>query len=747
MERRLTTILAVDAVGYSRLMGVDEAGTLAALKKHRAQLIDPKLAQYNGRTVKLMGDGALMEFPSVVDAVTFAVDVQCAMSDRNLNIPEEQRILFRMGINIGDVIVEGKDIYGDGVNLAARLEGLAEPGGICIRRNVRNQIRDKLDLNLDDMGELRAKNIERPVRAFRILLDEKAKNLITRTPSQTVSKQFQHRIPTVAGLILILFFVAAVAWWQRWLPDIQQFSGMSTALPLPDKPSLAVLPFANLSNDETQEYFADGLTDDLITDLSKLSGLFVIARNSVFTFKGKPTRVEEVAAELGVHYVVEGSVRRAGNKLRVNAKLISGETGLHIWAERYEREITDIFAVQDELIRQIVAELAVQLTTSEQYQLSHRPAPDLKAYDLYLQAREGHFSRDQARMRESLSLYAQSWNADPKFAEAYAGYARLSADIWRLSSLREGMGGAVARKSAEVAARRAMAIDPTLGDTYSVLSLLRMVEHENSESIRLAEQAVELDPNSAEAHAVLAIVLIYAGQHAEALKEIQTSVRLNPRPAPYHSIYHGLALFFNNRFDDAIAVLEPIANTRDRGLGDAPLEILAMAYARTGRIDEARSQIDALRMEEPFLNLAYYRLVYDHHARNEDLQNRLDALEMAGLPKWPLGFDGKPEERLIGSKIKMLINGKTWSGRDAGRQLTFIQEFGENESTVYAAANVLLNGSAFIAEDELCEQYEGFVLSRNLCGPSFKNLDTSLETEGEYVYVNPATVRYFSLSN
>ena len=295
MERRLAAILAADVVGYTRLMGMDEAGTLSALTKHRRGLFDPKAAQYGGRTVKLMGDGALMEFASVVDAVAFAVEVQTAMRERNAGVPEDRQIIYRIGINVGDIIVKGDDIYGDGLNVAARLEGLAEPGGICIRRNVRNQVRDKLDLDFEDLGEVEVKNIARPIRVFRVVLDQKAEALSTPVVDVPV-KAASSRLPQIAAALAVsLLAVVVLVWWQPWAPEFEPASVERMAFPLPDQPSIAVLPFSNMSEDAEQDYFADGMTEDLITDLSKISGLFVIARNSSFSYKGQQVKVRQAA--------------------------------------------------------------------------------------------------------------------------------------------------------------------------------------------------------------------------------------------------------------------------------------------------------------------------------------------------------------------------------------------------------------------------------------------------------------------
>ena len=318
-ERRLTTILAADVVGFSRLMGADESGTLSALKAHRKEIIEPKSQHFGGRTVKLMGDGTLMEFGSVVDAVLFAVEVQCAMREHNADVPADRQIVYRIGINIGDIIVEGDDIFGDGVNINARLEGLSEPGGICMSHNVFAQVKSKIDVGFEDLGDQQLKNIEEPVRVYKVTTGS--------------CERVKGDLAIVAG---------ATAWSV-------------------EKPAIAILPFDNMSGDAEQEYFADGITEDIITELARFQNLVVIARNSTFTYKGKATRVKDVARDLGVHYVVEGSVRRAGSRVRVTVQLIESKSEKHVWAERYDRELTDIFEIQDEVTKAIVGALPSRL--------------------------------------------------------------------------------------------------------------------------------------------------------------------------------------------------------------------------------------------------------------------------------------------------------------------------------------------------------------------------------------------------
>src|SRR5438477_4021803 len=372
MERRLTAILAADVVGYSRLMGANESGTLAALKAIQTDFIDGKIAQHQGRIVKLTGDGMLVEFSSVVNAVSCAADVQRGMRDRNAGVPQERRIEFRIGVNVGDVIVQGKDIFGDGVNVAARLESIATPGGITISGPVRDHIGNRLDLAFEDMGEQTLKNIERPIRIYRVCLDNPVH------PGTKDKKAAQHE---------------------------------------QEKPAIAVLPFNNMSGDPEQEYFSDGITEDIITDLSKVSGLLVIARNTAFTYKGKAVKVQQVAQELGVPFIVEGSVRKAGARVRVTAQLISSESGAHVWADRYDRDLTDIFAIQDEITHAIVEQLKVKLLPQEKKSISKAPTDNVEAYTYYLRGRQFIERRSKAYYQLARQMFAKAAELDPSTHE------------------------------------------------------------------------------------------------------------------------------------------------------------------------------------------------------------------------------------------------------------------------------------------------------------------------------------------
>ena len=404
MERRLTAILAADVVGYSRLMGEDEVGTLARLKTCRRELIDPAIEEFHGRIIKLMGDGALVEFASVVDAVQCAATIQRKMADRDQGTAEARQIRFRIGVNLGDVIVEGDDIYGDGVNIAARLEAMAEPGGICISGTAFDQAVHKADVGFADLGEQRLKNIADPVRAYRVLLDpaKAGKIVAALTPAGLPNHDLSRGRSAAHCAGCAVGFA-----WQR--PSA------------PQRPSVAVLPFANLSGDPSQDYFADGITEDLITDLAKLSGLDVIARNSVFAYKGKPLVLADVGRDLGVRFVVEGSVRRTGDQIRLNAQLVDIATGDNLWANRFDRGIAEVFAVQDEMSREIAKALGVQPSAAESERMARPPTANLEAYDYYLRAEQAARSGGGAGLRQALALYEKAEELDPAFRRSLRG--------------------------------------------------------------------------------------------------------------------------------------------------------------------------------------------------------------------------------------------------------------------------------------------------------------------------------------
>ena len=456
--------------------------------------------------------------------------------------------------------------------------------------------------------------------------------------------------------------------------------------------------------------------------------------------------MSQVAQQLGVRYVVEGSIRRSADRVRVNAQLVDGNSGRHIWGERYDRQITDVFTVQEELVTQIASALAVKLSRIQGGAAGQRKVPEFRAYELYLKARDAYFSGDDSRLRESMDLYEQAASVDPSFARAYSGYAQVAVFIWRLRGVRL-MNQALARASAETAARTALALDPTLAEAHSVLALLAVGEADYDNALKSAQRAVSLEPNSAEAHSALCVVLVYAGHPEAALAAIRTAVRLDPKPSLYIRTYLGLALFFNRRYEEAIAALEPIANTQSGGF-DVPREILAMVYAELGRLDEARTHVARILEDLPLLNLQVHRARYQHHARPEDLERRIDALASAGMPHWPFGYEGDPRQQLRDDEIKLLAFGHTWSGinmNERGEPTKFIEQFDHDGTAVFATAHSMNRGTAFVQDDALCERLSGVAMSRTLCGPVYRN-KTDSGRGGDYIYVNGASIRYFSVT-
>ncbi len=590
VERKLTTIVSADVVGYSRLMGRDEAGTLSALKTHRKELLEPKAAQYHGRTIKLMGDGVLMEFGSVVDAVLFATEVQGFMRQRNADIAEDQQIVFRVGINIGDIIVEGDDIYGDGVNVAARLEGLAQPGSICLSRTVFNHVKGKVDLTFEDMGEHQVKNIANPVLAYRIVLDDRAKALTTPVVLQNTAKlPFSARRYAVAASLILLLAGAGLAWWQPWVTEFEPASVARMALPLPDKPSIAVLPFNNFSDDPAQDYFADGMTEDLITDLSQLSGIFVISRNSSWTFKDRTVKPQQVAEELGVRYVLEGSVQRQGDKVRINAQLIDAIGGHHIWAERYDGTMDDVFALQDNVLGQIVAALAVSLTSEEQVSLGQVETENPQAYDFVLQGMALLLHDTEEEVLNAIVLFEKAIEIDPDYGRAYAGLAaanlRIVLSFWGSSA---GVGWEHAWERLNENLAKAMKAPTPLA--YAVSAQLLVQQGRYDEAFVEVNRAMALAPNDPDNHISKAKILNATGRAAEAEEAARWAMRLDPQYAPNYLRVLAVALFNQERYDEAVETLERVVSQQSDVTDD--YATLVASYGHLGRNGEAPAKIE-----------------------------------------------------------------------------------------------------------------------------------------------------------
>ena len=585
-ERRLAAILCADVVGYSRLMGADESGTLAQLKTHRKELIEPKIAEHAGRIVKTTGDGLLVEFGSVVDAVRCAAEAQRAMAGRNENVPQDRRVEYRIGINLGDVIIEGDDIYGDGVNVAARLEGLAEPGGICISRSARDQVRDKLPLDLEDLGEQEVKNIARPVRVFRVVTAPGAAKKVT-SKARKASRTW--RLAAVGAAIVVVVVVAgSLAWLRPWEATLERVSEADMAFPLPDKPSIAVLPFDNLSGDPEQEYFADGITEDIITALSKFEGLFVIARNSVYTYKGRPVRVQQVSEELGVRYVLEGSVRRSGDQVRITAQLVDATVGHHLWAERFDRVLNDVFALQDEVTQKIVAALAVEVSAAEAKRVSRKDTDNFAAYDYVLRGQEYLFRFTKETHAAGRAMFEKAIDLDPNYARAYSQLAWSHLNDWQFGwseSRQESL------ERAFELAQKAVILDDSDPQAHGALGEIYLWKKDYERAVAESENAIALNPNNADRHVGLADTLIWVGRPEEAVAHVEEATRLNPSYPFNYSWVLGHAYFVMERYEEAVSALNKV---RDRNPNFWPAHIyLSASYGQLGRVEEGRAELAA----------------------------------------------------------------------------------------------------------------------------------------------------------
>jgi adenylate cyclase len=550
-HRRLAAIVSADVVGYSLLMGRDESATLAGLKAHRQELIDPTIAEYGGRIVKTTGDGLLLEFPSVVDAMRCAVDVQRGMAERNAGMPPDQRIDFRVGINVGEIIVENDDIFGDGVNVAARLQELALPGGICVSGRVHEDAHGKLDVTFEDAGEQELKNIARPVRVHRILLGEGPGGSELATGTST-------RPP----------------------------------LALPDRPSIAVLPFQNMSGDPEQEYFADGMVEEIITALSRIRSLFVIARNSSFTYKGQAVDVKRVGRELGVRYVLEGSVRRAGQRLRITAQLIEATTGEHLWADRFDGSMEDVFDLQNQVAVSVAGIIEPTLEAAEIRRSKARPTNDLTAYDLYLRAFPHLRSWQKEGMVSALDLFGEAVKRDSHYGSALAFAARwhqnLSVQGWTNdpeSNRREGVD--LARRALGAAAD-----DPVV--LVNAAYVLSYFGEDIDAAIDLIDRALALNPSFADGWRNGGFVRLWAGQSEPAINYFETSLRLSPRENRAGAFFGiGMAHLVARRFEDAKVML--LRALQERPTWVPTHRSLASCYAHMGRLDEAREVVRRLR--------------------------------------------------------------------------------------------------------------------------------------------------------
>jgi len=576
MERKLAAILAADVVAYAALMEADEAGTFDRLRARRKDLFEPEIEKHHGRIFKLMGDGLLAEFGSVVDAVECAVTLQRGMQERNASVPDDKRIDVRIGINLGEVIVEGDDRYGEGVNVAARLQQLADPGGICVSAKVSKEVEKKLAFGFEPMGEHQVKNIAEPIACYRVSLQ----------PSDSGNQPVRAAPPAPGA---------------------------------PAKATIAILPFANMSSDPEQEYFVDGLTEDLITDLSKVCGLFVISRHSSFAFKGKSADIRTVARDLGVRFVVEGSVRRAAARIRINVQLIDAEDGTHLWADRFDRELEDVFVLQDEVVGRIVSALSGVVPASGAR--SGKRATNVEAYDLFVRGRM-LVNQSLGSNRAARPLLMKSIELDPEFADAHAWLAMSYIGSW----VYFGEASESERSVALAEAQRAVSLDPNNASAHAILGSVLIYGGSPDKGAAALATALRIDPNNADALMFLAEERVYEGHGAEALDHARTAFRLNPHPPGWYYWYLGFLEYATGRYDEAIDTLRHRATHWSESQ-----RILAAALAQLGRIEEAKAEAAQFLAAHPNFTIRHWANTqpFQHEA---DRRRFVDGYLKAGLP-------------------------------------------------------------------------------------------------------------------
>src|SRR5579862_6998846 len=573
-QRRLTTIFAADVVGYSRLMGEDEAGTLAALKQRRREVLAPLVNQHGGRIFKLMGDGVLVEFASVVNAVQCAVEVQKGMAAANAALPAEKQVLLRIGINLGDVIVEGSDLYGDGVNLAARLEGLAEPGGICLSETAHHHVASKLPLGYRDLGEQSVKNFAKPVRVYSIGPE---------TPQARREDPAQLR----------------------------------------DKPAIVVLPFANMSGDPEQEFFADGLTEDILTELSRFRELLVISRNTSSRYKGKAVDVKKIAKELAVHYLLEGSVRKAGNRVRVTVQLIDAETDRHIWADRYDRELADIFAIQDEVTASVVATLPRRVEAARRERSANKPTENMAAYECVLTGKVLHHRSNKADNEAALAMLERAVKLDPQYAHAHAWLACTLGQSWSNGYCQD---RDATWNKIQDELRIAHALDDNDSDVHRILAAVHLAHNDHDKASYHQERAIALNPNDDLIVVQEGEVLTWLGRPEEGVAWIQKAMRLNPYHPERFWNHLGRAYFVARRYAEAVEAFKRIT-----ALDQTHHAFLAAAHAQIGNETEVRAHAGQVLARKPDFTVQDY-LSTMHYRRQEDLDHHRAGLLKAGLP-------------------------------------------------------------------------------------------------------------------
>ena len=732
LKRRLSAILYTDVAEYSRLTGEDEERTHRLLSA-RLDYFSESIESHNGKVVHYAGDAILAEFSTVTEALSCAVAVQQQFKRQSDSQPDELSVQFRIGINLGEVIVDRDDIYGEGVNIAARLEGLSDAGGICISESVYAAVGNKLPLDYDFMGEQKVKNIEEPVRAYRVVLD--SDSMPTRVKSRS-----QNKIGILIAACVIVALAGALIWTNAFKPA--QESATQTQPGTADRPTIAVLPFANVSLDPEDDLLAEGMTRDIITDLTKVSGAGVIAHSTMASYLGQGIDVSRICAELAAQYLVEGSIRRFGEQIQINANLVDCSTQRHRWGERYDDRIENFFELQNRVIAHVVTEISVTLTASEDQQLRRLPTNSLEAWDYFTRARQAGFTSSRASFNDTINWYKKAIEIDPEFAEAHSGLARAAVAAWR-TDINDVISNEWARKLAYNSASRALDLDPANGQAYSVLAILQLADSQHEAAIESARTALERAPGSASAHLDLGFVLAFSGKSREAVVEIEKALNLDPY-SPETQIYAGIVFFIDKQYERAVEILSRAQS--ERSDASQLMDYLAASFGLLGETSQAAEVASQLLDLYPSINQNYYRSRDTYFRQPEDLERFIHGLAVAGIPQWPYGFHSEESNRLRGEELHGLVINKNWMGR-LRNGIEFFQHIDGSGRTVYRSQNSLRSGQIKIQDDQFCHRFESSLLDRETCGFIYHNPDGTPQTRDEFILVMPDSLRYFSLVN
>jgi TolB-like protein/class 3 adenylate cyclase/Flp pilus assembly protein TadD len=762
VKRKLTAILSADVKGYSRLMGENEVQTLKTLSAY-FQIMTTLIQKHQGKILNIAGDNLLADFESVVDAVQCGVEIQKELRSRNVELADSRRVEFRIGINLGDVIREGDTIYGDGVNIAERVQSLADGGGICISGTAFDQVRNKLELGYEYLGEQSVKNIALPVRVYKVLMEPEAVGKVI-GEKKAKPRQWQ-KTAFIVMAVLIVVIAAFVVWflYLRPTPPLREVAFKEKmAFPLPNKPSIAVLPFLNMSEDPKQEYFSDGMTEDIITDLSKISGLMVIARNSTFTYKGKPVKIKQVAEELGVRYVLEGSVRKAGDEIRINAQLIDAMTGRHLWAERYDGTMSKVFALQDQITRKIVSALEVKLTGGEKEQVGQKGTDNIEAYNALLEGSGQFFRYTPDGTAKAAAFFKKALELDPNYGKAYAALASVYYQVTLFTTLLPALNMSWIEARLRLRENTQMAMKKPTPSAYQMSALLYLSRRQHKEAISELERGLALDPNSTYCLFNMGRVLYLGGRPKEGIEYVNKSWRLDPRSRLLYLVALGWAHFCMGEIAEAATFYEQALKLNPEATGTISL---AAFYAILGRDQNARAMVEMRRKKTgavPDVGVYMFGMPFKDHAI---VDRYAEGLLKAGLA--PAGISGGyfpacKENQLTGEEIKSLLLGSRITGIDQDGQQWWIDRKKNGEFTwrgpalkdpytqkiISAPTPAGPNsdrGKSRIEGDTICHKFEKLYWGLEFCGTVFRNPKGTNESKDEYFFCNDIGFTPFSL--